>query len=85
MKSAFVKWEEPPPVKQKRGSGGNSGPKVFDAAWLVMDLMTEPGRWALTDYRGDSAGLRIVHWCDSRGIRAEHAYRDGRVYVRVLP
>ena len=81
MKSAFVEWADPPP---KTSKGGRYGPREFDSALLVMDLMREPGRWALTSYHHPGHGSQLVQWCETRGIRAETAMRDRQVYARVF-
>jgi len=80
-KSAFVEWQDPPPKKRPHG---RNGPKEFDTPLLTMDLMREPGRWALTAYHHPGNGPQIIKWCERRGIRAEFVTREGRLYVRVL-
>ena len=81
-RSAFVEWQDPPPKKRTDGSRHD---REFDTPLLIMDLMREPGRWALTAFRHASNGSQTIRWCESRGMEVEVAHRAGQVYVRLLP
>lgn len=81
MKSAFVKWEEPPPPLPRHRP---ETVRQYDSTLTVFDLLSSKGEWALTVWTNAGSGVSFVKWCEARELKAEHVWREGKVYVRLL-